>query len=209
MRYLLFIVGALASAAPAPTNRVIVYGSTPAGVVSGVAAARAGANVTLIDPAARVGGMCSGGLGHTDVGDAFAIGGLAREFFVRNARRYNASATEPLYFLEPHVAESVFLEMLAGAGVARVQTARVASVDFSGTHISSLATLDGGRFAADVFIDASYEGDLVMRAGAARAALEWTFGREARAVYGESWAGRREPFGNVRAVVALAESRAA
>ena len=74
---------------------VLVYGSTPAGVAAAVAAARAGAATTLLDVTPRVGGMVSGGLGHTDVGDAFAIGGLAREYFLRNARAYNASATEP------------------------------------------------------------------------------------------------------------------
>ena len=194
----LALVPRLAAPAVAPASgSVVVYGSTPAGVVAAVAAARAGAAVTLLDPAARVGGLCSGGLGHTDVGDAFAIGGLAREFFVRNARRYNASATAPLYFLEPHVAEGVFLDMLGHAGVRRVRVARVAAVAFApgAPRIARVTTGDGDAFAADVFIDASYEGDLVTRASAANPALAYTFGREARAAYGEAWAGRREPFG--------------
>jgi len=177
---------------------VLVYGSTPAGVVAAVAAARAGAATTLLDVTPRVGGMVSGGLGHTDVGDAFAIGGLAREFFVRNARAYNASAVAPLYDVEPHVAEAVFLAMLRDAGVARVRGARVARVDFApgAARIARVVTEAGAAFAADVFVDASYEADLVTRAAAARGpALAWTFGREGRAAYNESWAGRREPFG--------------
>jgi hypothetical protein len=86
---------------------VLVYGSTPGAVMAAVAAARQGARTVLVDPAPRVGGVCSGGLGHTDKGNPIVIGGYAREFFTRNARAYDAGAVAPDFSLEPHVAEAV------------------------------------------------------------------------------------------------------
>lgn len=194
----LSLLHATAAGSTATTGSVLVYGSTPAGVVAAVASARMGSNVTLLDPSPRVGGMCSGGLGHTDVGLDFAIGGLAHEFFLRNARHYNSSATQPEYMLEPHVAELVFTEMLQDAGVRHVRGLRVDSVHFAAgsSRIESLTTLAGDVYAADVFVDASYEADLITRASLSNPALKWTFGRESRTAYNESWAGRREPFGN-------------
>jgi hypothetical protein len=134
-----------------------VFGSTPAGVIAAVAAARyGGASVTLLDPSPRVGGMCSGGLGVTDRGDTFAIGGLAREFFLRNARFYNASADAPRYELEPHVAELLFLQMLAEANVTRVPVAAVAGVRLTGARVTALDLEGGGSVPIQgVVIDAS------------------------------------------------------
>lgn len=186
-----------ASASAGSAGSVLVYGSTPSGVVAAVAASRMGANVTLVDPSPRVGGMCSGGLGHTDVGLDFAIGGLAHDFFLRNARHYNATAIDPEYMLEPHVAELVFMEMLQDSGVKYVRGSRVDSVRFVAdiSRIESMTTTTGINFAADVFIDATYEADLITRASLSNPALTWTFGRESRQTYNETWAGRREPFG--------------
>ena len=175
------------------TPHIVVYGSTPGGVVAAVAAARSpgSAAVTLVDPYARVGGMCSSGLGATDEGDPAAIGGYSKEFFLRVARVYNCSATEPQFHFEPHVAEAVFLDMLSSAGVKRVRTGPVANVSFGAAlRVSTLTTVDGQVFIGDVFIDGSYTGDLAAAAG-----VTTTWGREARSAYNESWAGRREPFG--------------
>jgi hypothetical protein len=177
---------------------VLVYGSTPGGVMASVAAARHGANVVLIDPAPRVGGVCSGGLGRTDKGNPVVIGGLAAEFFLRNARVYNASATAPEYYLEPHVAEMVFLDMLrAETRIQHVVTSgsRVASVAVSRTPraIRSITLEDGSSHSATVFIDATYEGDLMLRT----AGVTSTFGRESRVEYNESYAGRRDPYGSM------------
>jgi hypothetical protein len=145
--------------------------------------------------------MCSGGLGHTDIGDTFSIGGLAKEFFLRNAQFYNASATTQEFMLEPHVAESIFIAMLADAGVAHVRGARVERVNFGsgpngGRIVNATTGVPGELLSADVYVDASYEADLLLRAGDANPALRYTFGREARDAYDESWAGRREPFGD-------------
>lgn len=197
MRALLCLVAAAASlyvcAASTASADVIVYGSTPGGVMSAVAAARADANlsVLLLDPAQRLGGMCSGGLGKTDSGITFAIGGLANEFFTRNARVYNASAQEALYLLEPHVAESIFYTML---NVSNLQVVRVpqglSAVTVSGGKIVSVTDAATGTvYTAGVFIDGTYEGDLLYAAGASM-----TYGREPNTTYGESYAGRREPY---------------
>lgn len=186
---------------------VVVYGSTPAGVMAAVAAARQGASTLLVDPNPRVGGVCSGGLGRTDKGNPIVIGGLAREFFLRNARHYNQSAArvDPGivtggYFLEPHVAEEIFLEMLHDAGVQHVRTgstvagarrrrAQVDTVVKAGTKIETLIMEDGATFSGRVFIDASYEGDVMARSG-----TSFTWGREPADAFNESLGGRREPF---------------
>ena len=186
---------------------IIVFGSTPAAIVAAVAAARANNSVVLVDTAQRLGGLMAGGLGFTDVGDAFAIGGLAREVFVRNARAYNASATAPLYQVEPHVIQSVFTAMLAEAGVryARAVDATIAAATVAAGRLQGFALSSGASFSGAVFIDGSYEGDLIVAAGTlatilpapppARGPVLYAIGREDRRVYNESWAGRREPFG--------------
>jgi hypothetical protein len=174
---------------------VLVYGSTPGGVMASVAAARHGAKVTLIDVSARVGGVCSGGLGQTDKGNPIVIGGLADEFFLRNARKYDPSSTVPNYQLEPHMAENVFLEMMHDAGVNHVKTfnrSQVATVDATGSTINAITLEDGTTYSALVFIDASYEGDLMARSGA-----DTVFGREPKSQYNESYAGRREPYSSM------------
>eukprot|EP00038_Savillea_parva_P012785 m.206937 g.206937 ORF g.206937 m.206937 type:complete len:743 (+) comp23523_c0_seq1:131-2359(+) len=197
---------------------VLVYGSTPGAVMSAVAAARTLQyntsvttwNVTLVDPSPRLGGMCSGGLGSSDIGDPIVIGGLAHEFFVRVAQTYNASATTPEYYLEPHVAEQVFYDMLAEAHVDIVKHGRVVSVQTTEIKVGSQSTStlqqpssSGGRAITSivmedgvalggpqtVFIDGTYEGDLM-----ARANVTYTYGRESMQAYNESYAGRREPW---------------
>lgn len=184
-------------AAPAAATynaSVAVYGSTPAGIIAAVAAARRNASVVLLDPSPRIGGMCTGGLGFTDVGDAGVIGGYAREFFVRVARNYNATATAPLYTLEPHVAEAAFQAMLqgeAGAGGGRLTHVRVGPLTGVATdgrapsRITALSFADGTTAAAAVFIDASYEGDVLPGAG-----VRFALGREPNTTYNESLGGR-------------------
>ena len=121
------------SLAGADPYDVLVYGSTPGAVTAAVAAARRGASVLLLDPAPRVGGMCSGGLGRTDRGNSIVIGGLAKEFFARNRRVYHPEIPlwKPMnttrdvldgFYLEPHVAEQLFLGMLCEANVTHLAT---------------------------------------------------------------------------------------
>jgi FAD dependent oxidoreductase len=148
---------------------VAVFGATAAGVTAAVAAAEAGAAVGLVEPGRHVGGMVSGGLSWTDVGDERVIGGLALRFYQAVADHYDA----PLWGVrgpEPHVAERLLTEMLERAGV----DLRLGEADVP---------------EAAVYVDASYEGDLMASLGAA-----WSVGREPAAAYDERWAGRQPAY---------------
>lgn len=166
------------------TCDVLVYGGTSAGITAAIAAAGEGLEVCLIEPSRHVGGAISGGLCRTDHGRKGVIGGLSREFFERLGTHYGEPIT---WYPEPHVAEDVFLDWLREAGVRVVYEKRIDTVQKQSGHLQALTTLDGTRFTADLFIDASYEGDLLPRAG-----ISYTWGREGQDVYGESLAGRRE-----------------
>jgi len=173
--------------APSPPARygVVVYGATAAGVMAAIAAAREGASVLLIEPGRHLGGMLTGGLSHTDYGDRAVIGGMALEFYERVAKAYN----KPLYFWrgpEPALGEKILGDWLEEAKVTTRFNGRVKSVTKEGAAIRSIELLDGGTYAADVFVDAGYEGDLMARAG-----VSYTIGREGKKQYGESWAGRQ------------------
>jgi hypothetical protein len=129
--------------------------------------------------------MVSGGLSHTDYGDPSVIGGLALAFYERVAQHYGV-ANWTVRGPEPHLAEQIFREWLGQAGVDVFFNARLDRVAKEGRHIRNLLTERGELFTADVFIDASYEGDLL-----ARARVSFGIGREAIEQYGESWAGRQ------------------
>jgi hypothetical protein len=164
---------------------VVVYGATAGGVLAAIAAARDGARVALLEPGRHVGGMVSGGLGHTDYGDRRVIGGMALEFYERVARFYGAE-TWGMVGPEPHVAEQIFRDWLDEAGIQVVFDARLDRVVKDGRRITQLVTEHGQAFGARVFVDASYEGDVLPRAE-----VSYAIGREAITQYGERWAGRR------------------
>jgi hypothetical protein len=164
---------------------VVVYGATAGGVVAAVAAAKEGATVALLEPGRHVGGMVSGGLGLTDmVRQQHVIGGYAREFFERVGRHYGEPVT---WLFEPKVAEKVFRDWLTEAKVKVLFEHRLHSVRKEESRIVSLKTENGSEFSARVFIDSSYEGDVMKAAG-----VVYAIGRESRSRYGESLAGRRE-----------------
>jgi hypothetical protein len=172
---------------------IVVYGGTASGVIAAVAAAREGKTVLLLEPGKHVGGMVSGGLGATDTGNRAAIGGYSREFFKRvrdyYVKKYGEKSTQVRdcsdgFRFEPHVAEHVFTEMLKEAKVEVLFGQRLDKVQKDGTRIKSLRTLKGDDFKAAIWIDASYEGDLMARAG-----VSYTLGREGREQYKESIAG--------------------
>jgi hypothetical protein len=164
---------------------VAVYCATAGGSIAAIAAARAGVRVVLLEPGRHVGGMVSGGLGRTDMDrQQRLIAGLAGEFYARVGKRYN----QPLaWFFEPKVAESVFREWLAEAGVAVRFDQRLASVRKDGARIAALLTDRGAAYEAAAFIDASYEGDLLKAAG-----VSYAVGRESRSKFGERLAGRQD-----------------
>lgn len=182
-------VAAVGEAAPAARQSsrsdVVVYGATAGGVMAAVAAAREGATVVLVEPGRHVGGMVSGGLGWTDMDrQEHVIGGYARQFFERVGRHYG----EPIAWrFEPKVAEKVLRDWLAEAKVDVLFEHRLHSVRKEGSRIASMRTENGAEFAARVYIDSSYEGDLMKAAG-----VSYAVGRESRSRYGESLAGRRE-----------------
>jgi FAD dependent oxidoreductase len=166
---------------------VVVYGATASGVAAVVAAARQGARVALVEPGSHLGGMVSGGLGHTDTGRIETIGGISLEFFKRVGRHYNQPVA---WEFEPHVAEDVFKTMAREAKVNVVYNTRLrehGAAQVRSGHITSVTMESGDVFSAQVFIDASYEGDLMAQSG-----VEFTWGREGRDQYDESFAGVRD-----------------
>ncbi len=177
-------------AQPAPAARtydLVVYGGTAGGIVTAIAAAREGLSVALLEPRDHLGGMVSGGLGWTDFGKKEVIGGYALEFYERAGRKYGV----PLqWYLEPHVAEAIFKEWVAEAGVQvfyRHRLVERTGVAKDGTRVTAIRLENGAVFQATVFADASYEGDLMAQAG-----VTYTVGREGIAQYGESLAGVRD-----------------
>ncbi len=180
-------VFALAASLPAvaATFDVVVYGATAGGAAAAIAAAKGGRTVALVEPGRHIGGMISGGLGKTDMErQENVIGGIAREFFERAGRHYG----EPVSWLfEPHVAEQILTDWVREAGVHAFFEHRLKSVEKEGTRIVRLETENGAVFEGRVYIDCTYEGDLMKQAG-----VSYAIGREARAKYGESLAGRQD-----------------
>jgi hypothetical protein len=178
-------------AAP-PVYDLAVYGATAGGVVTAIAAASEGLKVVLLEPGNHVGGMATGGLSRTDVGKREVIGGYALEFYWRVGRQYDIGRydRQVAWFYEPHVGARVFREWLSAAGVEVLFGKRLRErngVVKQDGRIVSATTEDGSVYAARMFADCSYEGDLMAQAG-----VSYTVGREAVSTYGESLAGMRE-----------------
>ena len=178
---------------------VIVYGATPGGCCAAIAAAREGASVILLEPTDHIGGVNTGGLCFSDSNQTVrsTVLGLFEEWHSRIEKDYRQRDVELPYKVsekdnrswtyEPHVAMRVTRAMLDEAKVQVLPRHIVKSVDKDGARIRQVVTSDG-EFRAKVFIDASYEGDLMAAAG-----VSWTIGREGRAEFGESLAGRQYP----------------
>lgn len=188
-----------------PSYDVVVYGGTSGGVVAAVQVARMGRTVVLIEPGRHLGGLSAGGLGATDIGVKKAIGGLSREFYHRlwlyyrddRVWKYGTRAEYPpvgrgrrgwddeqaWWMFEPHAAEAVFNEMIREAKVPVVFGERLDlkhGVVRQGLRIERIVMESGRVFVAKVFLDASYEGDLMAKAG-----VSYVVGREPNARYGE------------------------
>jgi hypothetical protein len=198
---LLLAFGLLLLARPAQAAEadVIVYGATPGGFCAAIAAAREGAKVVLLEPTAHVGGVNTGGLSFSDSNQTVrsTLLGLFEEWHQRVAADYAARGVKLPYDVavkdnsvwtyEPHVAARVTDTMLKEAGVSVLTKQTLEGVEKAGAKIVGLRT-SGGMHTAKVFIDATYEGDLMARAG-----VVWHLGRESRDEYGESFAGRQYP----------------
>ncbi|WP_093830699.1 FAD-dependent oxidoreductase [Spirosoma endophyticum] len=172
---------------------VCVYGGTSAGVIAAYSAKKSGKTVVLIEPGRHLGGMSSGGLGATDIGNKQAITGLSRDFYRRIGRHYGKAEQ---WTFEPHVAEAIFKQYLKEAGIEPLYTYRITSADIADNKIKAIklepvptqwyekgkqsGTPSTKLIEAKQFIDCSYEGDLMAKAGVA-----YTVGREAASQYNE------------------------
>lgn len=189
--------------APPTAFDVVIYGGTAGGVIAAVSAAREGLSVAVVEPGTHLGGMVSGGLGWTDYGKKEVIGGYALEFFERVGKKYGRPIE---WHFEPHVAESVFDDLVRESGVRvlfRHRLREKGGVRRSGTRVTEIVCEDGTTLRAKVFMDASYEGDLM-----AQARVSYTWGREGTPEYGESLAGVRDqtPYHQFRARVSPLDS---
>jgi hypothetical protein len=189
---------------------VIIYGGTAAAITSAVQLIRMNKTVAIVSPDKHVGGLTSSGLGFTDTGDKRVIGGLSREFYQRVYQHYqkeeawnwqakneygNTGQGTPaidgdkktMWIFEPHVAEQIFEDFLSENNIQIVRDQwldRDKGVEIVDGKIVSITTLSGEKFKGNVFIDATYEGDLMAAAG-----VSYHVGREANSVYNEEWNG--------------------
>ena len=180
-----------ATAPSASSFDLVVYGATASGAMTALAAAREGLHVVLLEPGNHVGGMLTGGLSATDVGNRNVIGGYPLEFFQRVGRYYNVQQFDQTvsWRFEPHIGEEILRSMLKESGVDirfHEQLRENNGVAKIGNRLVSITTEDGVIWRGKVFADATYEGDLMAAAG-----VSYTWGREGVSQYGESLAGVR------------------
>ncbi|MDQ1085474.1 FAD-dependent oxidoreductase [Siphonobacter sp. SORGH_AS_1065] len=165
---------------------ICIYGGTSGGVMAAVAAKRLGKSVLLIEPGQHLGGMTSGGLGLTDIGNKYAITGLSLHFYRRLGQHYGPFEQ---WIFEPHVAEDLYKTYVKEDKVDVVYGYRIQSAKKNKTTLEeiTLETASGGqtqRIRAKMFMDCSYEGDLMAKAG-----VSYRVGREANADYKETYNG--------------------
>ena len=204
---LCILPGLLRAEAPVPTYDVVVYGGTSAAIIAAVQAKKMGKTVIVVSPDKHLGGLSSGGLGWTDSGDKSVIGGLSRDFYHRVWQAYQrpeAWKHEPrekfgnkgqgtvamdagertMWIFEPSVAEAVFEGYVKDFQLIVERDEwldRARGVEKAGGRITSIRTLSGKTYRGRVFIDATYEGDLMAAAG-----VSYTFGREPNAAFDET-----------------------
>lgn len=192
-----------------PEYDVVIYGGTSAGIAAAVQVKRMGGTVVVIEPTSRVGGLTTGGLGQTDIGNKAAIGGISREFYQRVRKHYDRDSSwvwqEPndyrsggqsrtnsnedtMWTFEPSVALKILQDFIAEHDILVVYNERLdrdkGGLDRDGEKIVGMRTENGKRFSGKTFIDATYEGDLLAAAG-----VSYIVGREANSVYGETVSG--------------------
>ena len=204
----LFALLSLNLAAQAATSEhdVVIYGGTCAAITSAVQVKKMGKSVIIVSPDKHLGGLSSGGLGFTDTGNKAVIGGLSREFYHRIYMHYQKDESwvqqkkseygnkgqgtpamdgenRTMWIFEPSAAEKIFEAWIKEQNITVVRDAwldRAKGVKKEGAKIVSITTLDGNTYAGKMFIDTTYEGDLMAAAGA-----DYHVGREANSVYGE------------------------
>ena len=172
-----------------PTYDVVVYGANSAGVIAAYTAKTMGKSVLLIEPTNHLGGLTTGGLGYTDIGNKYAVTGLSRDFY-RNLGDHYGKFEQ--WIFEPSVAKNTFQEYLDKAGIEVQYGWQVTAVEKSDAVIQSIELENSAnpqkqsnrKVSGKVFIDATYEGDLMARAG-----VSYAIGREPNSQYGETYNG--------------------
>lgn len=209
LRILTFFLAACGVLAAASAD-VVIYGCTSGAITAAIQTKKSGKSVMMVCPEKHLGGLTAGGLGWTDSGNKAVIGGLSREFYHRVWQKYQkdeawkwqkreqygnkGQGTEAIdgtnrtmWIFEPHVAEQVYEEWVKELKIPIVRNAwldRAKGVKMNKGRIESIRTLDGKTYQGKMFIDATYEGDLMASAG-----VDYHVGRESMATYNEKWAG--------------------
>ena len=193
---LTFSLAAFSPAEEPQRADLIVYGGTSGGITAAIQTKRLGHSVILIEPTRHLGGLTTGGLGATDIGNKGAIGGMSREFYQRIKKHYQQeqvwihsarpkdNGEDTQWTFEPGVATKTFSGMIQEAGVTVITGERLDlknGVRKDGARITEIVMESGARFAGAIFIDATYEGDLMARAG-----VSYHVGREANSIYNET-----------------------
>lgn len=180
---------------------IVVYGCTSGGVIAAIEARRLGRSVLLVCREDYLGGMSTNGLGWSDTGNHRAIGGLSLDFYRKVKRHYDDPSVwihsprparaenfidgDAMWQFEPKVGERIYEDWAREAGVTIVRNQRLdrskRGVEMADGKITAFRSKAGQRFEGKVFIDATYEGDLMASAG-----VRFTVGREANATYGET-----------------------
>ncbi|WP_439481373.1 FAD-dependent oxidoreductase [Cyclobacterium plantarum] len=185
---------------------LVIYGGTSAGVAAAIQASRMDKSVVLIEPSSRLGGLTTGGLGQTDIGNKQAIGGIAREFYQNIRKHYEqpenwkwqsqeeyqdggqtrtSAGEDAMWTFEPSAALQVYEQMIDAENIDIVYNERLdrsyRGVSKSGGRIQSITMESGETYQGKMFMDATYEGDLMATAG-----VSYTVGRESNEAYGET-----------------------
>lgn len=168
---------------------ICIYGGTSAGVIAAYTAAKQHKKVILVEPGKHLGGLSSGGLGYTDIGNKYVVTGLARDFYRRMGKHYGKFET---WIFEPHAAEAIFNDYIKEANVPVLLQYRIVGVAKKGVTIQNI-TIENVNvpqsrlnkiITAKMFIDCSYEGDLMAKSG-----VNYAVGREDNKTYNETWNG--------------------
>lgn len=181
---------------------VVIYGGTSAGISAAIQTSRMDKTVLLIEPSQRLGGLTTGGLGATDIGNKQAIGGISREFYQNIKKHYeddanwkwqnpeeyqqnrNDGSQDAMWTFEPSAAVEVYRKMMAAETIDVKYGERLyrqAGVRKKGARIMEIEMESGNIYRGKMYIDASYEGDLMSTAG-----VSYTVGRESDNQYGET-----------------------
>ena len=174
------------------TYDICIYGGSSAGIIAAYTALKMGKSVIVISPDGHIGGLSTGGLGQTDIGNKQAIGGFSHQFYQRLGKIYGEPET---WQFEPSAASQVFDDYISEANIQIIEDKRIEKVDKDGTQIKSVTLVNtyGSNkkkqvVSAKMFLDCTYEGDLLALAG-----VSYTVGRESNSVYNETLNGFQLP----------------